>query len=180
MTRFQVPPLTVPGIVENKNLSLKVHMLRKMYLIGGLAIALAGTAIVLVRAAERVPIDSAPPESILVNLDEFYAQHPVTNDAPRSDRVITTPRCAVSIVSNKGTLVGRHMHTNVDEIVFVYKGTGEILVNGKWTPVKAGDLHVCPRGVPHATRVAGTNIMEVISIFTPPPPGGNDRLMLDN
>ncbi len=155
-------------------------MMRRVFPIGVLAVVLAGIAAVLVRAAERVPIDSTPPESILVNLDQFFAQHPVTNNAPRSDRVFTSPRCAVSIASNKGTLVGSHLHTNVDEIILVYKGAGEILVNGKWTPAKAGDLHVCPRGVPHATRVSGTNVMEVISIFTPPPPGGNDRVMLDN
>jgi quercetin dioxygenase-like cupin family protein len=149
-------------------------------LLGVLAVALAGVALVLARAADRVPVDSTPPNSILIHLDEFFAQHPSTNDAPRSDRVLATPRCAVSIASNKGPLIGPHMHTNVDEIIFVYKGAGEILVNGKWTPAKAGDLHVCPRGVPHATRVSGTNVMEVISIFTPPPPGGNDRLMLDN
>jgi mannose-6-phosphate isomerase-like protein (cupin superfamily) len=39
-----------------------------------------------------------------------------------------------------------------DEIVFVYKGEGEMYINSKWVPVKAGDLYVCPRGVAHTSR----------------------------
>jgi quercetin dioxygenase-like cupin family protein len=77
-------------------------------------------------------------------------------------------------------LIGRHIHTSAEEIVFVYKGTGEMYINGKWIPVKAGDLHVCPRGMAHATRVVGDGQMEVISIFAPPQAGGNDRIMLDD
>jgi mannose-6-phosphate isomerase-like protein (cupin superfamily) len=46
--------------------------------------------------------------------------------------------------------------------------------------VKAGDIHVCPRGMAHATRVTGTDEMKVISIFAPPQAGGNDRIMLDD
>jgi mannose-6-phosphate isomerase-like protein (cupin superfamily) len=132
------------------------------------------------RAAGEAPADSTPPEAIVVNLDDFYARHPLKpGDPTRADKVFSSPRCVVNLVINKGPLIGRHMHTNVDEIVFVYKGTGEMYINGNWVPVKAGDLHVCPRGTAHATRVVGTNEMEVLSIFAPPQPGGNDRLMLD-
>jgi mannose-6-phosphate isomerase-like protein (cupin superfamily) len=31
-------------------------------------------------------------------------------------------------------------------------GSREILINGKWAPVKAGDFHVNPRGNVHNTR----------------------------
>jgi quercetin dioxygenase-like cupin family protein len=159
---------------------LEARMRKKTLMIGGMALAVAAVAGLLGWAAEKIPPDSTPPESILVNLDEFYAQHALAaGEATRGDKVFTSPRCVVSVVSNRGPLIGRHIHTNVDEIVFVYKGTGEMYINGKWTPVKAGDLHVCPRGTAHATRVVGTNVMEVISIFSPQPPGGNDRVMLD-
>ena len=155
-------------------------MLRRILVAGGLSLAAATAVLMLARAAEKMPADSTPPESILIHLDDFYAQHALTaGEATRADKVYSSPRCVVSLVSNQGPLIGRHIHTNVDEIVFVYKGAGEIYVNGKWTSAKAGDLHVCPRGTAHATRVAGTNVMEVISIFSPPQPGGNDRLMLD-
>jgi mannose-6-phosphate isomerase-like protein (cupin superfamily) len=156
-------------------------MMRRILVAGGLTLTLVAVALVFGRAAEKIPADSTPPESVLVSLDEFYAQHALAPGEPtRADKVFSSPRCAVSLVSIKGPIVGLHIHTNVDEILFVYKGSGEIFLNGKWTPAKAGDLHVCPRGTPHATRVVGTNVMETISIFSPPQPGGNDKLMLDN
>jgi quercetin dioxygenase-like cupin family protein len=155
-------------------------MLRRILIAGGLALALVVGIRIGVRAAEKKPIDSTPPESIVVNLDEFYAQHALKPGEPtRIDKVFSSPRCVVSLVSNKGPLIGRHIHASADEIVFVYKGNGEMYINGKWIPVKAGDLHVCPSGIAHATRVGGEDTMEVISIFAPPQAGGNDRIMLD-
>ena len=50
-------------------------MLRRILIAGGLALALVVGIRIGVRAAEKKPIDSTPPESIVVNLDEFYAQH---------------------------------------------------------------------------------------------------------
>jgi mannose-6-phosphate isomerase-like protein (cupin superfamily) len=155
-------------------------MMRRILVAGGLALALVVGIRIGVRAAEKKTIDSTPPESIVVNLDEFYAQHALKpGEATRADKVFSSPRCVVSLVSNKGPLIGRHIHASCDEIVFVYKGSGEIYINDKWIPVKAGDLHVCPSGIAHATRVVGAGTMEVISIFAPPQAGGNDRIMLD-
>jgi quercetin dioxygenase-like cupin family protein len=64
-------------------------------------------------------------------------------------------------------------------LVFVYKGKGEMYIDGRWIPVKAGDVHVNPRGVIHATRVVGDEDMLVFSVFTPPQANGNDKIMLD-
>ncbi len=50
---------------------------------------------------------------------------------------------------------------------------GEILVNGEWKPVQAGDVHVCPRGIVHDTRALEENL-QYISIFTPHLPPGTD------
>jgi quercetin dioxygenase-like cupin family protein len=73
----------------------------------------------------------------------------------------------------KGTTIGTHFHSVSDEIVVVTGGTGELLVNGEWRPVKVGDVHVCPRGVVHDTRALSENL-QFLSIFTPRlPPGGD-------
>ncbi len=155
-------------------------MLRRLMITGGLVLVLTVGIRMDARAEEVKTIDSTPPESIVVNLDEFYAQHALKpGDPTRADKVFSSPRCTVNLVSNKGPLLGRHIHASCDEIVFVYKGSGEMYINDKWIPVKAGDLHVCPKGVAHTTRVTGDETMEVISIFTPPQAGGNDRIMLD-
>ncbi len=126
-------------------------------------------------------IDSTPAESMVVNLDRFFADHPLKPGEPtRGDKIFESPRCLVTLVTNQGPLIGRHIHTSADEIVMVYQGAGEMYINGRWIPVTAGDVHVCPRGMSHATRVTGDKPMRVISIFTPPQAGGNDRVMIDD
>jgi quercetin dioxygenase-like cupin family protein len=68
----------------------------------------------------------------------------------------------------------------VDEIVYIYKGEGELYINGSWVPVKASDLHFCPRGAVPATRALPGKELLIFNIFTPPQPkGAHDRMMLD-
>ena len=120
-------------------------------------------------------IDSKPDTAILMTLDEWYASHPVMDKKGLiADTVYASPRSMVTVRTGvKGWSAGNHFHATADEIVIVVGGSGEILVNGKWMPVKAGDVHVCPRGVIHDTR-ATTENLRFISIFTPQlPPGGD-------
>ncbi|MGA3175262.1 MAG: cupin domain-containing protein [Syntrophorhabdales bacterium] len=127
-------------------------------------------------------IDSVPGEAVLIHLDDWFTSHPGKVGDSRGDMVFQSPRSSVSLTTNKDTKgLGRHLHTTVDEIIYVYKGAGEMYINGKWVPVKAGDFHVCPRGVTHGTRAASGGELIYISIFTPPQPkGGNDRVMVDD
>lgn len=68
--------------------------------------------------------------------------------------------------------------TTTDEVVVVMGGSGEIMVNGEWMPVKAGDVHVNPRGIVHSTRVKGGEDLKFVSIFTPLiPPGGDTNFL---
>ena len=80
--------------------------------------------------------------------------------------------------AGKGTYVAPHFHSTTDEVVIVLGGSGEIMINGEWLPVKAGDVHVNPRGNIHATRVGKANDLKFISIFTPLiPPGGDTNFL---
>ncbi|HWR38904.1 MAG TPA: cupin domain-containing protein [Patescibacteria group bacterium] len=117
---------------------------------------------------------------LLIDLDEWYAAHPLkAGDATRGDNAYASSRAKVDFVTNKGPLIGRHHHSSCEEIVFVYKGQGEMYIDGQWVPVKAGDLHINPRGVIHATRVVGDDEMQVFCIFSPPQANGNDKIFLD-
>jgi mannose-6-phosphate isomerase-like protein (cupin superfamily) len=119
---------------------------------------------------------------VLVNLEEWFSTHPVKEgELARSDNVFSSPRSSVFIGTSKDPKgIGRHMHVTVDEIVFVYKGEGEMYINGQWVPIKAGTLHVCPRGVTHATRALPGKELLSFNIFTPPQPkGAHDRAMID-
>ena len=137
---------------------------------------------VLAAPTAKYLIDATPGEDVLIHLDEWFAKNPIKEgEVGRSDNVFSSPRSAVFIGSSKDPKgIGRHIHVTVDEIVFVYKGEGEMYINGKWVPVKAGDLHICPRGVAHATRVLPGKELSFFNIFTPPQPkGAHDRMMID-
>ena len=128
-------------------------------------------------------IDSKPDQGVLIHLDEWFSTHPLKEgQASYGEQVFSSPRGTVSLFTKKDTLpvIGRHIHLTTDEIIFVYKGKGEIYINGEWMPVKAGDLHVCPRGVAHSSRTVGDSELCFISVFMPPQPNtGHDRVMID-
>ena len=119
-------------------------------------------------------IDSTPDAALLLNLAEQYAQRKLPATGVDSLLAYDCPRTQLMIrTAVKGTTVGTHFHTVCDEYVIVVGGKGEILINGVWTPVKAGDVHVCPRGIVHDTRALAEDL-QYLSIFTPHLPTGTD------
>ena len=128
--------------------------------------------------AAQIPkglVDSKPDQAILIDLDEWYKTHPAPGKpALVSETVFASPRSALMIrTGGKGRVTTSHYHTVADEIVLIVGGGGEMLINGKWTPVKAGDLHVNPRGIIHNSRNPNED-SRFISIFTPQQPPGSD------
>lgn len=148
-------------------------------------IALLGIALLLFTSAvlaAEIPkglVDSKPDQAVLINLDEWYKAHPSPGKPGIvGEAVFTSPRSLVVIrTAGKGTAVGSHFHATTDEMVLAVGGSGEILVNGKWTPVKAGDIHILPRGNVHDARCPNEDL-RFISIFTPLLPPGADINMV--
>ena len=119
-------------------------------------------------------VDSTPDSALLVRLGQFYAQRSLPEKGVDSQTVYDCPRAQLMIrTAVKGTTIGAHFHTVADEMVIVVGGRGEILVNGEWKPVQAGDVHVCPRGIIHDTRALEEDL-QFLSIFTPHLPPGSD------
>jgi len=119
-------------------------------------------------------IDSTPEVALLLHLGEQYAERKLPATGVDSLLAYECPRTQLMIrTAVKGTTVGTHFHTVCDEYVIVVGGAGEILVNGEWKPVKAGDVHVCPRGIIHDTRALAEDL-QYLSIFTPHLPAGSD------
>ena len=119
-------------------------------------------------------VDSKPDVSLLINLADYYAERLLPDKGIDSEVVFESPRSQLMIrTAVKGTRIGTHFHTVADEMVIVTGGSGELLINGIWIPVKRGDIHVCPRGIVHDTR-AFTENLQYLSVFTPHlPPGGD-------
>jgi len=119
-------------------------------------------------------IDSTPDVALLLDLDAYYAARALPAAGMDSEVVYDCPRTQVMVrTAVKGTRIGTHFHTVCDEIVVVVGGSGELLINGEWKPVKAGDVHVNPRGIVHDTRALDENL-RYLSIFTPRLPAGTD------
>jgi mannose-6-phosphate isomerase-like protein (cupin superfamily) len=136
-------------------------------------------------AGDEKLLDTDMKAGFVVDLDSWYKGHLLEKDdkgqekPTRGDTIYKSPRSKIDVVTNKGPLIGLHYHASADEIVVIYKGTGEMYINGKWTPVHDGQIHVNPRGVIHATRVVGNEKLYVFSIFTPPQLGGDDKIFMD-
>jgi quercetin dioxygenase-like cupin family protein len=145
---------------------------RILLCLGLLAVMVAGALALDIPAGL---IDSKPDKAQLINLDEWYAAKPVMDKKGLiSDTIAASPRSMVMIrTAVKGWSAGAHFHSTADEMMIIVGGSGEILVNGKWMPVKAGDVHLNPRGIVHDTRVLKEN-MKFVSIFTPHLPQGGD------
>lgn len=119
-------------------------------------------------------LDSSPAASLLLPLLEYYGRRKLPEAGVDSESVYESPRSQAMVrTAVRGTTIGAHYHSVCDEVVLVIAGSGELLINGEWRPVKAGDLHVCPRGVVHDTRALSEHL-RFLSVFTPHPPSGND------
>ena len=49
-----------------------------------------------------------------------------------------------------GASVGLHTHEDSSEIIYILEGCGTVLYDGETTPVRAGDIHYCPKGHSHS------------------------------
>ncbi len=119
-------------------------------------------------------IDSKPEIALLLGLADYYGARTLPEGGLDSEMVFESPRAQLMVrTCVKGSTIGTHFHSVTDEIVVVVGGSGELLINGEWRPVKRGDVHVCPRGIIHDTRALQENL-QFLSIFAPHlPPGGD-------
>ncbi len=119
-------------------------------------------------------IDSTPDIGLLLNVAAHHAGRVLPDAGVDSHLAYDCPRVQLMLrTAVRGTTIGEHFHVVCDEIMVITGGRGEILVNGAWMPVQAGDVHVCPRGIIHNTRALEENL-QFISIFTPRLPTGTD------
>tara|TARA_Y100001972_G_C7643255_1_gene323158 strand:+ start:1068 stop:1613 length:546 start_codon:yes stop_codon:yes gene_type:complete len=66
-----------------------------------------------------------------------------------------------------GVGIPPHIHTKEDEIFRVITGEVEIMVDGKVTVLKAGDVAFAPKNIPHAWKVVGTEKAKMVTSAFP-------------
>jgi len=69
-----------------------------------------------------------------------------------------------------GGAVAEHNHQASLEVVYILAGTGELVLDGKKSTVKAGDVIHVPVGMNHAFRNTGSETVDLIQIYSPPGP----------
>ena len=124
-------------------------------------------------------LDAKPAEGLLIDVEKWFQEHPIEKGKVKVETVFQSPRGQVLFLRGKGSYLPRHIHSVVDEIQYIYKGRGEVYLNGKWVPCKAGEFHAAPRGVAHALRTDGNEELWLICFFTDPVPPPNDRIIID-
>ena len=72
-----------------------------------------------------------------------------------------------------------HSHPNGEEVIYIIRGTGRVLVGGEISPVTSGSVVLFPQGVGHMLHNTGAEEMKVICFFAPPTGLENYRMHED-
>lgn len=67
-----------------------------------------------------------------------------------------------------GGEIGEETHAHVEQTLFFLSGTGKAILNGKETPIGAGDVVVVTPGTKHNFLNTGTDSLKVYTIYAPP------------
>ena len=120
--------------------------------------------------ATLVPINAADTtEQVIVQIDEILKENPL-KPGEKAQTIKIAEDNTVSLLVlrvTEGVWVKPHIHKKHDEIVYVIKGTAQMLINDKWFDIKPGSLHFNPMGKVHSVKNTGNEPMVIISIFTP-------------
>lgn len=108
-------------------------------------------------------------DQILTQLDDILNANPMKPDEKMQGIDIAQDDTVSFRLARfaEGAEIKPHFHKTHDEIVYVIKGSGQMLVNDKWVDIKPGTVHFNPMNKVHATRNTGKEPLVVLSIFTP-------------
>jgi len=60
-----------------------------------------------------------------------------------------------------------HSHPNGEEVIYIIKGRGRVMVEGEVSPVREGTVVLFPQGKVHMLQNNGTEEMKVVCFFSP-------------
>ncbi len=72
-----------------------------------------------------------------------------------------------------------HSHPHGEEVIYIIKGEGRVLVAGEVSPVRTGSVVLFPRGAVHMLQNTGSEEMKVICFFAPATNLDNYRMFED-
>jgi len=106
---------------------------------------------------------------IITHVDKILKENPLPVDQKSQLIKIAEDDTISSFVVRMmtGAELGPHYHESHDEVEFVIRGTGQLLVNDKWVDIKPGSIHFNPMRKVHAARNTGNEPLIVLIAFTP-------------
>jgi len=112
---------------------------------------------------------ASTPEQILTHVDDIIAANPLkATDKLQMIKVVQDDLTTVYVATLvEGAEIKAHFHKTHNEMVYVLKGSGQMLIDGKWIDVKPGTFHFNPMNKIHATQNTGKEHLVIFSIFTP-------------
>lgn len=106
---------------------------------------------------------------IISHIDEVLKENPLPPDKKSQLIKIAEDNTISAFVVRMmpGAELGPHYHESHNEIEYVIRGTGQLLVNNKWVDIKPGSIHFNPMHKIHAARNTGNAPLIVLIAFTP-------------
>lgn len=74
--------------------------------------------------------------------------------------------CMIQIAPGE-TVRPAHSHPQGEEVIYIVRGCGKVMIEGVVEPVKAGCTVLFPQGKVHMLRNTGTEEMKVVCFFAP-------------
>jgi quercetin dioxygenase-like cupin family protein len=108
-------------------------------------------------------------EQILTQIDNILNANPLkATDKIQMINVVQDDTTTIYVIRFiEGAEAKPHLHKTHNEMVYVLKGSGQMLINGNWIDVKPGTFHFNPMNKVHATKNTGKEHLVIFSIFTP-------------
>lgn len=75
--------------------------------------------------------------------------------------------CVIEVQPGE-TVRPAHSHPNGEEIIYMIRGSGRVMIEGEVKPVKAGCAVLFPKGNVHMLQNSGSEPMKVACFFAPP------------
>jgi quercetin dioxygenase-like cupin family protein len=87
-----------------------------------------------------------------------------------SDKTLRAKHCSACVirVAPGEKVRPAHSHPNGEEVIYIIRGSGRVLVAGEVQAVAPGSTVLFPQGAVHMLHNTGTEEMKVVCFFAPP------------
>ena len=75
--------------------------------------------------------------------------------------------CVIEVAPGQ-TVRPAHSHPNGEEVIYIVKGVGRVMIDGIVEPVREGSAVLFPQGSIHMLQNSGDQTMKVACFFAPP------------